>query len=439
MSEQIQIQRQSRHAALTPAEAGMILQRAAVTPAPVHNVPPVVHNVLRSPGRPLDAGTRSFMEPRFGHDFSGVRVHTDEHAAESARSVNALAYTVGRDVVFGAGRYAPSTMTGKQLLAHELTHVVQQGGKSQGATRALNINNPGEAAEREAHTVAHAVASENRPVTISGQSSMQIQRSPLGEEDPIHRPIINQYRKEHGEPPGGVDKQGNRVGPSDAEIKYGTPGKKADQHVQLTLPAPPSQQLTPEQAKNIVKQQQPQKSAEQGQAGKQEQASPPAQKHQVFEPLKRDPAQPGGDVSLDSSVNFQLSFVARHVDAKRFSLFGKVPIDLLHEPTMTMSASFSPLSFGTLGGQISATLLNIHFQQHSTDLIELGIGQLGIGFDSNGNVIGSLGAQAEIHSPNPHFSVFINTGGTLKHSKDGHWNADWTPISFGILVHWANP
>ncbi len=75
------------------------MQRAAVSDAPVNSVPPIVHEVLSSPGQSLDTGTRAFMEPRFGHDFSGVRVHTDAGAAESARAVNALAYTVGQDVV----------------------------------------------------------------------------------------------------------------------------------------------------------------------------------------------------------------------------------------------------------------------------------------------------------------------------------------------------
>ncbi len=89
---------------------------------------PVVHDVLRGPGQPLDAKTRAFMEPRFGHDFSRVRVHADAKAAESARAVQAQAYTVGRNVVFGAGQYAPGTDAGRRLLAHELTHVVQQGG-----------------------------------------------------------------------------------------------------------------------------------------------------------------------------------------------------------------------------------------------------------------------------------------------------------------------
>ena len=78
-------------------------------------------------GAPLDTASRSYFEPRFGHDFSRVRVHTDAPAAESARAVNALAYTVGRDVVFRDGQYAPGTSAGKQLLAHELTHTIQQG------------------------------------------------------------------------------------------------------------------------------------------------------------------------------------------------------------------------------------------------------------------------------------------------------------------------
>jgi hypothetical protein len=79
-----------------------------------------------SPGQPLDSATRAFMETRFGHDFSGVRVHTDSKAAESTRAVNALAYTVGMDVMFGEGQHAPDTGVGRRLIAHELTHVVQQ-------------------------------------------------------------------------------------------------------------------------------------------------------------------------------------------------------------------------------------------------------------------------------------------------------------------------
>ncbi|HLG54765.1 MAG TPA: DUF4157 domain-containing protein [Vicinamibacterales bacterium] len=83
--------------------------------------------VARSGGQPLDADTRAFMEPRFGFDFSQVKIHADSHAAAAARSVNAKAYTLGSNVVFASGQYSPSTSTGRQLLAHELTHVVQQG------------------------------------------------------------------------------------------------------------------------------------------------------------------------------------------------------------------------------------------------------------------------------------------------------------------------
>lgn len=89
--------------------------------------PPIVHEVLRSPGQPLDPATRAFMEPRFGYDFTGVRVHTDAKAAESARAVNALAYTVGPSVVFGANQYSPHTQAGRSLVAHELMHTIQQG------------------------------------------------------------------------------------------------------------------------------------------------------------------------------------------------------------------------------------------------------------------------------------------------------------------------
>lgn len=104
------------------------LQRRSVGEAHPPTVPPIVNEVLGSPGRPLDMRTRSFMEPRFGHDFGRVRVHADARAAESARAVDALAYTVGQDIVFGAKQYQPQTGEGHRLLAHELTHVVQQHG-----------------------------------------------------------------------------------------------------------------------------------------------------------------------------------------------------------------------------------------------------------------------------------------------------------------------
>ena len=88
--------------------------------------PDIVHEVLRKPGRPLDTASLAYFEPRFGHDFSQVRVHSGVEAEQSAQALYAHAYTVGRDIVFGANRFAPATQDGRWLIAHELTHMVQQ-------------------------------------------------------------------------------------------------------------------------------------------------------------------------------------------------------------------------------------------------------------------------------------------------------------------------
>lgn len=90
-------------------------------------VPPIVHEVLHTAGQPLDQAARDFMEPRFDNDFSRIRVHSDAKAAKSTNAVNAIAYTVGKHLVFNTGQYAPQKSEGRKLLAHELTHVVQQG------------------------------------------------------------------------------------------------------------------------------------------------------------------------------------------------------------------------------------------------------------------------------------------------------------------------
>ena len=119
--------------------------------------PPIVHEVLDSPGQPLDATTRAFMEPRFGHDFSRVRVHTDAKATESAQAVKAAAYTVGRDIVFNQNHYDPHSAPGRFLLAHELAHTLQQGqaGSMSAADRAeLQIGAPNDRSEAEADDVA---------------------------------------------------------------------------------------------------------------------------------------------------------------------------------------------------------------------------------------------------------------------------------------------
>ncbi|MDJ0836711.1 MAG: DUF4157 domain-containing protein [Acidobacteriota bacterium] len=98
---------------------------AGETPAVTDNTASEIRS-LRGQGRPMDHTTRAFFEPRFGRDFSNVRIHTGPQAAETAGAVKARAFTLGRDIVFGANQYSPQTQRGKHLLAHELTHVVQQ-------------------------------------------------------------------------------------------------------------------------------------------------------------------------------------------------------------------------------------------------------------------------------------------------------------------------
>jgi hypothetical protein len=107
-------------------KAQKLQTKPAGTAKAASEAPPIVYEVLRSPGQRLDSATRAYFEPRFGSDFGEVRVHTGSKPAESARAVNALAYTLGPDVVFGAEQYAPMTIVGKSLLAHELAHVIQQ-------------------------------------------------------------------------------------------------------------------------------------------------------------------------------------------------------------------------------------------------------------------------------------------------------------------------
>jgi Domain of unknown function (DUF4157) len=114
-----------------PASQASILQRHASNRDEPDTAPSIVHEVLNSSGEPLDLATRTLMESRFGHDFSQVQIHTDTKAAESAKAVNALAYTVGQDVVFGTGQYVPATSMGQKLIAHELAHVLQQTSGSQ--------------------------------------------------------------------------------------------------------------------------------------------------------------------------------------------------------------------------------------------------------------------------------------------------------------------
>jgi len=165
------------------AEVEKKLQRKGEAASPVADEAPTAMGGSGE-GAPLDAETRSFMESRFERDFSDVRVHTDARAAEAAKSIKAQAFTTGRDVYFGTGQYTPGTDAGRRLLAHELTHVVQQssGAVAPGAAK-LVIDTPGDPLEQEADRAVDAITN-GRPPMILGQSSSALIHRKEGEAEP---------------------------------------------------------------------------------------------------------------------------------------------------------------------------------------------------------------------------------------------------------------
>ena len=144
-------------AQVVPAQVNSGRVRAQPVPAGA-TAPASVHRALQSAGRPLDPVQRSFFESSLGHDLSDVQIHTDSVAADSAAAVSALAYTVGRHVVFGADRYQPASLDGQRLLAHELVHTIQQGA----GQRITKKPNP-ETAPQNRLAAADAVATISHP------------------------------------------------------------------------------------------------------------------------------------------------------------------------------------------------------------------------------------------------------------------------------------
>jgi hypothetical protein len=224
---------------------------------PVH-APPIVHEVLRSAGHSLDAQTSARMGARFDFDFSGVKVHDDSRAAESARQVHASAYTVGSHVVFGAARYAPATGAGDALLAHELTHVMQQSGAAGGVPAQLPIGPPDSAAER----AADAAEAGRRAPTAGGTAhgaSVQRQPKPDAASDTIDVDLVLVPPDEAAE----LKKRGidlPKVGPKTARILSGlerggeslTDAEKARIAGLLKLPVPASSPLASPQGAQFL-------------------------------------------------------------------------------------------------------------------------------------------------------------------------------------------
>lgn len=131
------------------------------------SMPESVKDVLRTPGEQLNSGVRSLMKPHFSHDLSKVRVHTNRKAADSAKAVNALAYTVGQHVVFGQGQYSPNSAEGQKLLAHELTHTLQQKDVSMTSIDRLEVSSSNDHHEIQADQTAKSVQSSLRHQSMS--------------------------------------------------------------------------------------------------------------------------------------------------------------------------------------------------------------------------------------------------------------------------------
>lgn len=161
---------------------------------------PVLDVVGRGGGRPLEPAVRGFMSSRLGHDFGDVRVHTDHAASESARAINAQAYTVGADVVFQTGRYQPDTPAGQRMLAHELTHVVQQrSGPVEGTPTAsgIRISNPSDRFEQAAEHTAEQVLASPTPVAALAQAPISAQREEdEGSDMPLQTYVQRQEEEE---------------------------------------------------------------------------------------------------------------------------------------------------------------------------------------------------------------------------------------------------
>lgn len=162
--------------------------------------PPLVQEVLRSPGQPLDPDASLFFEPRLGHDFAGVRVHADAQAADSARAVNARAYTVGRDVVFAQGQYQPATTSGRHLLAHELAHVVQQSGAGAPRLQAKVVDDDEHLPCRSDpdKNAAVVTASENKAAKLAEDAVPFLRAQPLGEKTRLL--LWKKFRLDYNDP-----------------------------------------------------------------------------------------------------------------------------------------------------------------------------------------------------------------------------------------------
>lgn len=179
---------QDQAIALSESPFGIQRQASSESSAPTSNfIPPSVYQTLEQPGQALDGQSRQYMESHFGHNFDSVRIHTDNRAAQSAQDIQANAYTVGQNVVFADNQFQPNTASGKQLLAHELSHVIQQNNAPQNQNLTIDMQS---AAEQDANQAANQVSQGNRG-QVHSRSKSAIQRQEAAGESWYERRLLS--------------------------------------------------------------------------------------------------------------------------------------------------------------------------------------------------------------------------------------------------------
>jgi hypothetical protein len=224
-------------------------------------ISPVFDVVGKGGGQPLAPQLRAHMEAGLGADFSDVRVHTDAAAARSAAAVSARAYTLGHEVVFGHGSFAPDSPEGKQRLVHELVHVQQQRkGPVPGTDTGtgVTVSDPSDSFEQEAEATATRISSGLQQVADGPRST--VQRDPAADQDDLKKPhddqVVGQYKVVDpnavpGRPPGGMATAGFTFGPtgirlSDISADPGLAGIQANgEPLKWTLPGNDDVPVTP--------------------------------------------------------------------------------------------------------------------------------------------------------------------------------------------------
>jgi len=159
----------------------LLAQRAAHEPAELDDETAERIKRERSGGQPLEESAQAHIGEATGHDFSGVQVHTSPEADALSRQLGAKAFTTGQDVFFREGAYEPHSTAGQELIAHELTHVVQQGSGAVGRGGRMTVNPPGDAYEQEADATAKAV--------VGADAGSQVQRQVEEEEEPVQAQV----------------------------------------------------------------------------------------------------------------------------------------------------------------------------------------------------------------------------------------------------------